>query len=69
MTKDKGIFSPLNECNTKKIFVGDDRSLSIVGSGIVQVYNGHFNDVLCVPNFPASFYQYIKSLIQAKVKP
>jgi hypothetical protein len=50
MAKDKAIFSALNECNTKKIFVGDDRSLSVVGSGTVQVENGHFNDVLCVPN-------------------
>jgi hypothetical protein len=50
MAKDKDIFSALNECNTKKLFVGDDRSLSVVGSGIVQVDNGHFNDVLCVPS-------------------
>jgi hypothetical protein len=50
MTKDKAIFSALNECNTKKIFDGDDRSLSVVGSGIIQVDNGHFNDVLCVPS-------------------
>jgi hypothetical protein len=50
MAKDKDIFSALNECNTKKICVGDDRSLSVVGSGIVQVDNGHFNDVLCVPS-------------------
>jgi hypothetical protein len=50
MDEDKYIFSALNECNTKKIFVGDDRSLSVVGSGIVQVDNGHFNDVLCVPS-------------------
>jgi hypothetical protein len=48
MDNDKAIFSFLNECNTKKICVGDDRSLNIVGYGIVQVYNGHFNDVLCV---------------------
>jgi hypothetical protein len=48
MAKEKAIFSTLNECNTKKIFVGDDRSLSVVGSGTVQVDNGHFNDVLCV---------------------
>jgi hypothetical protein len=34
MAKDKDIFSTLNECNTKKIFVGDDRSLSVEGSGI-----------------------------------
>jgi transposase InsO family protein len=50
MAKDKDIFSTLNECNTKKIFVGDNRSLSVVGSGTVQVDNGHFNDVLCVPS-------------------
>jgi hypothetical protein len=29
MAKDKDIFSALNECNTKKIFFGDDRSLSV----------------------------------------
>jgi hypothetical protein len=50
MAKDKAIFYALNECNTKKIFVGDDRSLSVIGSGTVQVDNGHFNDVLCVPS-------------------
>jgi hypothetical protein len=32
MAKDKAIFSALNECNTKEIFVGDDKSLSVVGS-------------------------------------
>jgi hypothetical protein len=32
----------------KKIFVGDDRSLSVVGSRTVQVDNDHFNDILCV---------------------
>jgi hypothetical protein len=50
MAKYRDIFSTPNECNTKKIFVGDDRSLSVEGSGIVQVENGHFNDVLCVPS-------------------
>jgi hypothetical protein len=35
MAKDKAIFFALNECNTKKIFVGDDRSLSVVGFGTV----------------------------------
>ena len=33
----------------KKIFVGDDSSLSVVGSGTVPVENGHFSDVVCVP--------------------
>jgi hypothetical protein len=50
MAKDKDIFFALNECNTKKIFVGDDISPRVVGSGKVQVDNGHFNDVLCVPS-------------------
>jgi hypothetical protein len=35
MAKDRAIFSTLNECNTKQIFVGDDRSLSVEGSEIV----------------------------------
>jgi hypothetical protein len=29
MVKDKTIFSSINECNTKQIFVGDDISLSV----------------------------------------
>jgi hypothetical protein len=53
MGKDKDIFSPLNECNTKKICVGDDISLIVVGSGTVQVDNSNFNDVLCVPSLSA----------------
>jgi hypothetical protein len=48
MAKDRDIFFSLNECNTKKIFVGDDRSLSVQGSQTVQVENIHFIDVLCV---------------------
>jgi hypothetical protein len=36
MAKDKDMFSTIKECNTKKIFVGDDRSLSVVGSGTVR---------------------------------
>ena len=36
MAKDKSIFSTMHECNIKQIFVGDDRSLSVVGYGTVQ---------------------------------
>jgi hypothetical protein len=50
MDKHRDIFFDLNECNTKKIFVGDDISLSVEGSRTIQVENGHFNDVLCVPS-------------------
>jgi hypothetical protein len=50
MVKDKEIFYSPNVCNTEKIFVGDNRSISVVGSGTIQVENGHFNDVLCVPS-------------------
>ena len=49
MAKDQAVFSTMHECNTKQIFVDDDRSLSVVGYGIVPVENGHFSDVLCVP--------------------
>jgi hypothetical protein len=35
MAKDTAIFSALNECNTKQIFVVDDRFLSGVGSGTI----------------------------------
>ena len=38
MAKDQAIFSTMHECNTKQIFVGDDRSLSVVGS-----IRGNFN--------------------------
>jgi hypothetical protein len=55
MAKDKAIFCALNECNTKRIFVGDDRSLTIVGYGTDQGDNGHFNDVLCVPSLLDNF--------------
>ena len=40
----------MHKCNTKKIFVGDDSSLSVVRSGTVLVENCHFSDVLCVPS-------------------
>ena len=49
MGKDKTMFSALNNCNTKNIYVDDDRSLSVVGSGTVHLNNGQFKDVLCVP--------------------
>jgi hypothetical protein len=50
MGKDKVVFLNLNNCNTKNIFVGDDRSLSVVGSRRVHLNNGQFKDVLCFPN-------------------
>eukprot|EP00253_Pinus_taeda_P032467 PITA_32467 len=49
MTENKAMFSSLNDCNTKNIYVGDDRSLSVVGTATVYLDNGQFNDVLCVP--------------------
>ena len=58
----------MHECITKQIFVGDDRSLSVVGSGTVPVENGHFSDVLSVPRIFCNFCQSIKSLILVKVK-
>jgi hypothetical protein len=64
MAKDKAIFSALNECNTNQIFVGDDKSLSVVGSGTIQLDDGCFNDVLCVPSLSCnllSMYQIVHS--------
>ena len=40
MDKDKSIFSTLSEYKTKHFFVGDNRSLSIVGSRIVNLDDG-----------------------------
>ena len=40
MEKYKAVFLALNNCNTKNIFVGDDISLSVVGSRIVHLNNG-----------------------------
>jgi hypothetical protein len=40
MGKDKAVFSTLNDCNTKNIFVVDDRSLNVEGSRTVHLHNG-----------------------------
>jgi hypothetical protein len=50
MAKDKTMFSALNDCNTKNIYVGNGRYLSVVGSRTTHLDNGQFKDVLCVPN-------------------
>ena len=50
MGKDKAVFLTLNDCNTKNIFVGDDRSLSVEGSRTSHLNNGQIKDVLCVLN-------------------
>ena len=68
MAKDKAIFSTMHECNTKQIFVGDDRSLSVVGSRIVPVENGHFSDVLCVPRISCNLLLvYIRENLRSKM--
>ena len=43
------MFSTLNYCNTKNFYVGDDRSLNVIGFGIIHLDNGKFKDVLYVP--------------------
>ena len=65
MAKDQTIFSTMHECNTKQIFIGDDRSWSVVGFRIVLVDNGHFSDVICVPRISCnllSVYQITHSV-------
>ena len=49
MAKDQAIFSTIHDCNTKQIFVGDDRSLRVVGSRKIQIDDDHCKDVLFVP--------------------
>ena len=49
MDKSKAMFYSLNDCITKNLYVGDDRSLSVVGFRAIHLDNGQFNDVLCVP--------------------
>jgi len=64
MAKNKAMFSSLNDCNTKNIYVCDDISLSVVGIGNIHLDNGQFNDVLCVPTLSCnllSVYQIIHS--------
>ena len=68
MANDQALFYNMHECNTKQIFVGDDRYLSVVGSGIVPVENGHFSDVLVFQEFSAVCCRSIKSLILVKVQ-
>eukprot|EP00253_Pinus_taeda_P028506 PITA_28506 len=40
MAKNKAMFSSLHDCNTKNIYVGDDRSLNVLGTGTVHLDNG-----------------------------
>jgi hypothetical protein len=40
MGKDKAMFFTLNDYNTKTIFVGYDRSLSVEGHGTIHLNNG-----------------------------
>ena len=57
-------FFTMHECSTKKIFIGDDRALSVVGFGTFIVDNGHFSDVLCVPRISCnllSVYEFTHS--------
>lgn len=55
MAKDKVMFSTFNDCNTRQIIIGDDRSLSIVGFGKIPVNNVHFHDVLHVSSISSNF--------------
>ena len=69
MAKNKSMFTSLNDCNTKNIYVGDDISLIFVGSGTIHLVNGSFNDVLCVPTLSCnllSVYQ-ISHLGEGKI--
>ena len=68
MAKDKAIFYTMHECNTKQIFVGDDISLSVVGSRIVPVEMVISVMYYVFQKFPAICYHSIKLLIRVKIK-
>ena len=68
MGKDKVVFSTLNDCKTKNIFVGDDRSLSVEASRIIHLDNGHIKDVLCVPNLSCNLLSVYQINHSVKVK-
>ena len=60
MNKDKALFLALNNCNTKNIYVGDDRSLSVVGCKIVHLDNGQLRMYYVFLICPTVFYQCIE---------
>jgi hypothetical protein len=68
MAKDKAIFFALNEMVTPNKYLLVMLNLSVVGSRMVQLDDGHFNDVLFVLSLSVTFYQCIKSLIHVKEK-
>jgi len=48
MAKDKAMFYTLDDHNTKKFCVGDNRSLGVVGLGIVKLDEIVLNHILCI---------------------
>ena len=58
----------MHECNTKQIFIGDDRSLDVVGSRLVLVDNGHFSEVLCVPRISCNLLSVYQITHSSEVK-
>ena len=66
MDKNKSIFSTLNSCNSKQIFVGDDRSLRVVGSRKIQIDDDHCKYVLICSMSFMQFVVTIRSIIPVK---
>ena len=66
MDKDQAIFSTMHEGNTNKIVVGDDRSQSVVGSGIVPAEMVISVMYYVFQKFLAIFYQSIKLLFKPR---
>ena len=60
MANNESMFTSLDACNTKQIFVGDSTPLEVKGFGIIELANGQINDVFCVPDISTnllSIYQ------------
>ena len=63
-------FSALHPYNGSSILMGDDSKIPTKGIGRIELDNGYFNNLLCVPNIAEkilSFYQMTHTSIAKRV--
>jgi hypothetical protein len=44
------VFTSLSPCSRPLILMGDDTPVAVAGEGTVELNNGNFENILCVPN-------------------
>ena len=47
-------FCSLNKSQVPHIFVGDDTKMEVEGKGNIEMENGEFRDILCIPNLSSN---------------